>query len=166
MLTYHQAFDIYHTAFRIIRILNVNPGFAFETDRLRIFDFLTLFPHELQNVQLPAGASSYKYKFKETKYNALPNRQRVFIQLGKYFNSSLSCLLSYEIIDFSEYKNDKILLTVNDKSKALYMSFGNESGRAMEIESFLNEFFLKMNLTELKKRTGLMEYRYDIFESK
>lgn len=165
MLTYHQAFDIYHTAFRIIKILNAYPNFSFEKERLRIFDFLILFPHELKNIQIPVGAGSYKYRFKETRYNSLTNRQRVFIQLGKYFNSSLSCLISYEILDIPEVKNNRIKLATGKNFNEFIYSFGDNLSIDTEILKFLDEYFLKMNLTELKRRSGLMEYRYDISES-
>lgn len=53
MITYHQTFDIYHATYRIIRILQMNVFAEMERVRLRIFDFLYVFPHEIQNVKVP-----------------------------------------------------------------------------------------------------------------
>jgi hypothetical protein len=163
MITYHQTFDIYHTIYRIIRILQMNDFAEMERDRLRIFDFLYVFPHEIQNVKVPVGARNIKNKFRETKYNKLIDRKRVFFQIGKYFENSIQSLFSYGILDVNKYKSNNILITNLDLARKIQAI--NNLSLNDEVGEILKEYFLKMNLTELKERTGLIEYRYDVFKA-
>src|SRR5690348_14875343 len=103
MLTYHQGFDIYHTAYRIIKLLSETKLNSLEKEKLRIIDFIVLFPNDLENIKMPMGSTKYKTKFKSNKYNSVPNRKRLFIQLGKYFETSLQCLLTFGILDLENY---------------------------------------------------------------
>lgn len=160
MVTYHQAFDIYHTVYRVIRFLKQTDFKEIEVDRLRIFDFFILFPHELKNMTLPVGTAYARTLFNENKYNALPDPKRIFIQLGKYFDTSINCLLSYEMIDPAEFYARKVLITKKELAEQIAMNDGMSISN--EVLSLLKTHFLKMPLTELKKRTGLIEYRYDI----
>jgi ABC-three component (ABC-3C) system Middle Component 5 len=163
MITYHQTFDIYHTIYRIMRILEINDFFQMERDRLRIFDFLLVFPHELHNVKVPAGAKNIKNKFKESKYNKLTDNKRVFFQIGKYFDNSVQSLFSYEMLDVEKYKSNIILIT--NQALARKIAVVENSSLNKEVLDILREHFLKMNLTELKERSGLIEYRYDVFKA-
>lgn len=160
MITYHQAFDIYHTIFRIIKILEKNSNKKFEKDRLRIFDFYLLFPHDFHYVKVPMAAKFLKTSFKETKYNSLPDRVRIFYQIGKFFDLSLQCLVSYEIIDPQGYANNIIELANVEKVKEILEI------QTMQLDDMiltaLTSHFSTMSLTELKQRTGLIEYRYDV----
>lgn len=163
MITYHQTFDIYHTIFRIIRILGMNNFAQIEKDRLRIFDFLLLFPHELQNFKVPIGAKKIKNQFRETTYNKLTDGKRVFLQIGKYFDNSLQSLFSYGMLDVEKYKSNLILIVNQDLGKRILAL--NSLSLNEEMLNILKEYFLKMNLSELKERSGLIEYRYDIFQA-
>lgn len=160
MITYHQVFDIYHTIFRILHILHSKDYAPIEKDRLRIFDFLLLFPHEFKNVKLPVDARKVKGTFKETKYNSLPDRKRIFSQSGKFFESSLQCLLSYGALDVESYK-ENIIVVVNRNLANKIAGIKHESFDSQIIE-ILNSIFRTMNLTEFKQRSGLIEYRYDV----
>jgi hypothetical protein len=160
MITYHQTFDIYHTIYRISKILELGDFDPMEKDRLRIFDFLIVFPHELKNVQVPTSLRSIKRAFKETKYNQLSDRKRVFTQTGKFFENSLQSLFSYGLLDVEKYKAN--IIWVPDSTKARKISSIINHSFSNEILEILKETFLKMNLSELKKRSGLIEYRYDL----
>lgn len=160
MITYHQAFDVYHTSFRIIYFLSTNEIDEIEVERLRIFDFLLLFPHELHNVSMPIGTGSIKSKFKENKYNRVPNRRRVFFQLGKHYELAIKCLISYNLIKIDNYKNGFLSLNQNTITEKIINGYYNSIDS--ELIKLLKQEFMPLSLYELKKRTKLIEYKYDL----
>lgn len=163
MITYHQIFDIYHTIFRILKILNYNSFSEIEKDRLRLFDFFYVFPHDFKNVKVPIDAKGLKTFYKENKFNVLPDRKRIFTQTSKYFEASIYCMLSYGMLDIDKFKVD--IVQIRDTELAKKILDSNEDLDKTIIEN-LYRFFFKMPLTEFKKRTDLIEYRYDISETK
>ncbi len=165
MLTYHQGFDIYHTAFRTLRVLNEAETKSLEKDKLRIIDFIILFPNDLENMKMPVGSTSYRNLYKDNRYNSIPNRKRLFIQLGKYFETSLQCLLTFGILDLESYKNSLIKLVNFEVAKKVLETSLNTSTIDVNIMAFIKGYLFEMNLHELKKRTELIEYRYDLFTS-
>lgn len=108
MLIYHPAYDIYHTAYRILCLLGNEDKMCIEYERARIYDFVLLFPHDLKNVRLPVGTGGIRKEFQETLYNKLPNRKKVFNQVGNYFELSTQCLISYGALDMEQYKNGEL----------------------------------------------------------
>jgi hypothetical protein len=159
MLTYHPAFDIYHTVFRILKILGLAEGSSLERERVRMLDFILLFPQDLKNVRLPPGYMSLKNKHTENPYNQVPNRKRLFYQLDTYFETAVECLLSYELLNVESFKNGILHLTDKWKKTDLDINAGFIDDAVMQL---IKDEFLKMSLTELKQRTNLIEYRYDV----
>jgi hypothetical protein len=162
MLTYHPAFDIYHTVFRILKVLTQKPGLTIEIDRLRLFDYFLLFPHEIKKVTLPAGTGEIRKKFKDNKYNFVPNSKRVFSQIEKHQQLALKCLLSYELIDPVLFEDNKVKLGNKEIPEELRKAIENTKSINHEILNFLVEQFLTMSLSTFKQRSHLMEYRYDV----
>lgn len=160
MISYHQAFDVYHTCFRMLFFLHKKKVKTIEVDRLRIFDFIFLFPEDLHNIQMPAGTIKIRNQFSKNKYNSIPNRKRVFYQIGKYFELAIKCLLSYEIIEVEDYKDGKITLVNNDIVDRITSAYENSINA--ELIDLLHDEFLDMSLYDLKRRTELIEYRYDL----
>jgi len=158
MITYHHIFDIYHTVYRILKISKGNKFSPIEKERLRLFDFLYVFPHDLKNVKVPNGARGLKNFVKENKFNILPNRKRVFTQTSKYFEASISCMLSYGLLDIEKYKHEIIAVKDIELAKKITGDKDNDN----EIIDGLIKYFGTMPLREFKKRTDLIEYRYDL----
>ena len=62
MLIYNQAYDLFHTMFRILQITEKNKDIL-EIDKLRILDFYLAFPSELLEIKSFQGFKKYeKYK--------------------------------------------------------------------------------------------------------
>ena len=52
MILYNNAFDLYHTIFRILHLLNkVSDDEVIEIDRIRIWDYYLLFTNEIFNIK-------------------------------------------------------------------------------------------------------------------
>jgi hypothetical protein len=162
MLIYHPSLDIYHTAFRILKILTDNPLKSFEKERIRIFDFLVLFPHELKNVTCPSNLdTSWKTFFRETEYNKLPDRKVIFKQIQSFHEGSLQCLVTRNLIEIDLYKSG-MLKSNGFFLKSIQENFEQDKSIEPLILDILYTNFLEMPLKELKERTKLIEYRYDI----
>jgi len=135
--------------------------------KLRMIDFFFLFPHLLQDLSFPRE-SNYSGLKKDAKklsspYENLPDKKRLFSELYDFQIQAIHILTA------------KKIFSMNDN----YVSKGAEFVNPM-IQSLLNDnFFLKQKIyvdlihaflemsligdAGLKKRTGLMESRYDAF---
>jgi hypothetical protein len=151
MLIYHPAYDIYHTAYRILSLLgNEKPDYI-EYDRARIYDFILLFPHDLKNVRMPVGTGSIRKEFSETPYNKLPNRRKVFNQVGSYFDLSIQCLISYGALDMERYKKGE-LCKGQEFDKIYKQLKDNMSLKSITLFNLFKDSFSLIPLNELKKR--------------
>lgn len=151
MLIYHPAYDIYHTSYRILSLLGNESMNCIEYDRARIYDFVMLFPHDLKNVRLPVGTQSIRKKFAETPYNRLPNRKKVFNQVGNYFELSTQCLISYGALDMDQFKNGE--LCKGKEFDKIYSELKNKlQPKNILLFSLFKDSFSAIPLQELKKR--------------
>ncbi|MGI2177884.1 ABC-three component system middle component 5 [Shewanella frigidimarina] len=137
----------------------------FEFGRLRIYDFLFLFPDFIGSIEFPRakGIATLKITAKKIShtYERLPDGKRLFSEMGDYHIQALQILEAKGI--FTE-KNGIISVTNKLNSDTLLNIF--EGNQYID-----NEFYKKLIVTlntvsffgdsGLKKRTGLMEYRYD-----
>lgn len=151
MLVYHPAYDMYHTCYRILSILDESKNECLEVERVRIYDFILLFPHELKNVKLPAGTTDIRRNFKETPYNKLPNRKKVFQQIKYYFDLSTHCLVSYGALDLDKYQNG--LLCKTEKFESIAAQLGkSKSNLNREVLTYFSNVFSKLSIEDLKRR--------------
>lgn len=151
MLIYHPAYDIYHTSFRILAIMSETTSDCLDTERVRMYDFLLLFPHELHNVRLPVGSTDIRRKFRETKYNRLPNRRKVYNQLRTYFDLSAQCLISYGALDIEKYQNGELCKAAKFKSIVEQFDVINSSLNS-ELLQYFQTIFSKIATEDLKSR--------------
>jgi hypothetical protein len=151
MLIYHPAYDIYHTTFRIICILGNSMKNEIEVERVRIYDYISLFPHELCHIRLPAGNTHLKKKFPETAYNKVPSKKKVFNQLKDYFDVAAQCLISFGVIELSKYLEGKLVKTVKFEEIIAKLDINNNS-IDLEIYDLFRDSLDKITLQELKNR--------------
>lgn len=58
MIVYNQAFDLYHTIFRLLHFLNkFENQTILEIERVRIWDFYLLFPSKIHEIRLKQDES-------------------------------------------------------------------------------------------------------------
>lgn len=138
---------------------------VFDTVRLRIYDLFYLFPHLVKDIEFPRakGIAALKRNFNSINppYETLPDKKRLFSEMGDYHIQALQMLKAKDI--FKEV-NGKLLISDGFYSSSIQRLINNNSNESTEI--FCN-LFNTLNAIEvmgesgLKKRTGLMEYRYD-----
>ena len=112
MLIYNQAYDLYHSIFRILQITEETKD-VMEVDKLRILDFYLAFPTELLEIKAFRGFKKYeKYlKAKSNKYERVIDRKRLFFKMEHIQISAIKALISYGLIDADEFKKGKIRRT-------------------------------------------------------
>lgn len=76
MLIYNPAFDFHHGIFRVLQILSAAPGEEFEVMKIRLLDFLLLFPEQLENIRVPKELLGKRSLFTgtESPYRTIENR--------------------------------------------------------------------------------------------
>jgi len=159
MLVYHPAYDSYHCITRILKILKFLNIKEYNIDRIRIYDYYLLFLNDIENITLPTDYFNYKNLEQSNRYNKVDNPSYVFSQLENVQNIALRAIASYGFIDKDLFDKDIIKLNNIEFPNGLIPEL-----KTIEVEyiSFVNAFFEKISLRELKKRTKLMEYRYEL----
>lgn len=165
MIVYHPRSDIYHCMFRLINIVNCIGMEEFEHSRLRIYDMFFLFPHFIKDIEFPRakGVSNLKKKANliPHPYENLPDKKRLFSELGDYQIQAIQILLAKNIFIEENGVLRKSDGFENTKIKdIIYQKIDYDQKFFISVINVLNSVEISGN-TGLKKRTGLMEYRYD-----
>jgi hypothetical protein len=140
MLVYHPAYDSYHCITRILKIMQSLDIKEYNIDRIRIYDYYILFLNDINNITLPTAFF-------------------VFTQLENVQNIALRAMASYGFIDKDLFDKDIIKLCLTELPKEINNSLNSKEDKYID---FLKSFFEKQTLREVKKRTKLMEYRYEL----
>ncbi|MGK0307261.1 MAG: hypothetical protein ACI8RP_000212 [Urechidicola sp.] len=172
MLVYNEAFDIYHCTFRIINLLNrIEENKSVEIDRLRIWDFYLVFPNKLHEVSFSNNEKDIKQLMKtyiskvDNPYLSLRDKKKMFQRIRPYQLNALRSLASYNIINQDYLDSNTIQIKDKEQSQKFVNEFGTVSIKQQNLIKLLTSHFLIMPLNGLngiKKKSGLMEYRYDI----
>ncbi len=162
MLAYYPALDPYHTSFRMLRLLTESP-YAIEEDRLRLLDFYLLFSSLLRKISLPQGLvrSRNRVAQPENRYRFAGQPQLAFRTLTPVHDAAIGLLSTSSWVT-----RERDRLTVN--APVLPEGLLSVLRARNDIEKDLIDF-LVMDLHTvpmlgpegLKRRSGLMEYRYD-----
>lgn len=167
MLTYHPMHDHSHCAFRILCLAQDISLDVVSWELLQLLDFYLLFPHELKNITLPRNLFKFKAVLKEIPepYENLTNAKRLFFSLGEIQKNTRNFLSSKGIFVQEAYQNGIIQLRPEVVPRNI--------SALIQTASFKKEFWYDFITKELpnlgfegaeglKKRSGLMEFRYDV----
>ncbi|WP_346770221.1 ABC-three component system middle component 5 [Bacteroides graminisolvens] len=163
MIVYHPVYDTYHCLTRTLKILRCLGEKSYEKDRIKIYDYYFLFPCETGNITLPGQFSTYKKICKANRYNKVYDIRNTFSQLESVQETAYRALASFGFIENNLLFDDIIKLTNNPIPENLLFDLTDEETSYMEL---VTTFFENISISELKKRTKLMEYRYEFFETK
>ncbi|HDG1715311.1 TPA: hypothetical protein PFE75_000298 [Vibrio cholerae] len=165
MIIYHPRNDLYHCMFRFISIASMQDLEDFDSVRLRIYDLFYLFPHLVKDIEFPRtkGIAELKRSFGSINqpYEALPDKKRLFSEMGDYHIQALQILKAKGIF---EEENGNLRISEGFYSPSIQKLINDNSNESTEL---FCKLFQTLNAIEvvgesgLKKRTGLMEYRYD-----
>jgi len=166
MFIYHQAFDTFHCAFRLLLLLWQYRSKEIEWERLQILDFYMVFPGELASMRFPQSMVNQKSKWKKlrNRYTQVADRARVFDELRSYQNAGLRILLSAGII----YENEDtkmVALLIEKMPGRLAEEIDSAVVSKFELVQLLTETFVSIELNGaqgLKARSQLFEFHYDV----
>lgn len=165
MLIYSQAYDLYHTMFRILQIMEKTEQ-DLEVDKLRILDFYLAFPAELLEIRSFKGFKKYEkfLKAESNSYERVIDRKRLFIKMEHIQVSAMKALISYDLFDADEFKNGTIKRTDVQLSKSLSSRIQIANDENQNLITLITGPLASMNLyghLGLKERTNLIEFKYD-----
>lgn len=166
MIAYHPAFDPYHTAFRIVRLLVAQES-ALGEAHTRILDFHLVFPEAVQHITLPQALVRWRrYSRKLTnQYWFNGERWMVFARMKPIFDAAVGLLYSSSVIDRDLFKQGLLRTSDTQPNTAALLDAAREQNeRDKELINFLVNSLGRIKLTGpdgLKDRTGLLEFKYD-----
>lgn len=171
MILYNNAFDLYHTIFRMLHLLSkIEEDKVIEIDRIRIWDYYLLFTNEIFNIKPTKNKKEYNQLLKELNikknnpYQQIYDQRKTLEKIKPYQLSALNCLASYNIIDKEYLLKEEVKINSFDLLKGYIQSVGDLSDREKNIITIMTSFFRDISLIGndgLKKRSNLMESKYD-----
>ena len=171
MILYNNAFDLYHTIFRMLHLLSkIEDDKVIEIDRIRIWDYYLLFTNEIFNIKPIRNKKEYNQLLKKLNikknnpYQQIYDQRKTLEKIKPYQLSALNCLASYNIIDKEYLLKEEVKINSFDLLKGYIQSVGDLSDREKNIITIMTSFFRDISLIGndgLKKRSNLMESKYD-----
>lgn len=171
MILYNNAFDLYHTIFRMLHLLSkIEEDKVIEIDRIRIWDYYLLFTNEIFNIKPRKNRKEYNQLLKELNikknnpYQQIYDQRKTLEKIKPYQLSALNCLASYNIIDKEYLLKEEVKINSFDLLNRYTQSAGDLSDREKNIITIMTSFFRDISLignNGLKKRSNLMESKYD-----
>jgi hypothetical protein len=166
MLSYHGAFDLNHSIYRMLRLVERHPEKSMAWNTFRILDYYYLFPHELKHLEWPRSILRFKSKFAytETKYNRIGNQRHLAYQLELIEDLSARSLASKGFIDAGALQQGALSRTDKAVPADLEAVIQQSDGAEDALVTFLAQNLSQVPLLGekgLKARSGLLEHRYD-----
>ncbi|KPQ12990.1 MAG: hypothetical protein HLUCCX10_14400 [Algoriphagus marincola HL-49] len=171
MIVYQKAFDLYHTVYRMIKLLaHFKHDGLIEIDRLRIWDYYLLYPNKMDKIRLKREEKDVKQIIRnfilkeDNPYEIVINDRKMFEKIKPYQMTAIKCLASYGIIN-KDYLQENRISNVNKDIFSDYSEdFKNLSVQEENAIKLLTSHFYQISLfgiDGLKSRTGLLESKYD-----
>lgn len=171
MIVYQKAFDLYHTVYRMIKLLaHFKQDGLIEIDRLRIWDYYLLYPNKMDKIRLKRNEKDIKKLIrnfiltKDNPYEMVINDRKMFEKIKPYQMAAIKCLASYGIIN-KDYLQENRISNINKDIFADYSEdFKKLSDQEENAIKLLTSHFYQISLfggDGLKSRTGLLESKYD-----
>lgn len=168
-VVYQEAFDPYHTIFRLLRINSavIADGIV-SFDTIRILDFYLLFPNRLLNFSFKSEHRRFRKIIKDLDiqkpYGYLPDAHGLFARMEAIQRAAVVTLNVNGFLETGDNLTDNILFNNEAVPKNIQIRINHlneiESQIISILSSFVNDYEL-MGKDGIKKRSGLLEYRYD-----
>lgn len=164
MLIYHPAFDAYHCVFRLLCILDRLT--STEQARIRILDYLLVFPGSVSEFSLPRAAARIKSSAKRQAnvYRGPVNTKQAFRDMEHIQLAAIRTLTAAGLIDSVAIKSGRVTRTDMPLPLELTEAIRSSLTQDNDVIRYIFEDLADLPLTGengLKHRSGLMEYRYD-----
>lgn len=168
MLIYHPVQDANHCVFRTLLLLEHTVHEDISLELYRLLDFYILFPHLLKHISpLPNELRGYKRFLSNIPepFESMRNTKRIMHELESLQTVALHNLLAKQVIDVASFKLKRLKRTAGKLPSGLNSAI--QSSDIVQKEWFrmvVNDLPMVVfgGVKGLKKRTGLMEFRYDM----
>jgi hypothetical protein len=168
-LTYNEAFDPYHAAFRFIRLhlaCDISSALPFNT--LRILDFYLLFPFRLQSMKFFADDTGWRkisrsYEDK-APYGVMPDDDTILGRMEPLQRVAVAGLVRCGHLSGNAWNVNEVQFTKQPFPANLRARCAELNADMADIVGILCQLKSRYPLggrDGLKDRTGLLEYRYD-----
>lgn len=171
MITYSPAFDLYHTIFRMVHIVQrLGNDEQMEIEKARIWDFFLLFPDKVYDITLKHREKELRDARKRfiqkdpNPYDYKGDDRRLFEWMKPVQESALSCLVACGILHKEDFLSGYLRVADKEALRDYLASVGALSDRERNTLSFMSLLSRGIPLTGvdgLKNRTELLEYKYD-----
>lgn len=168
-LTYNEAFDPYHAAFRFMRLhLACDVSVKLPFDMMRILDFYLLFPFRLQAMKFFTDDTSWRKISKsyeeQAPYGAMPDDNAIFTRMEPFQRAAATSLvhsgfLFAEAWGMNEVQFTKQSLPANVTARCVELN--TTMTNIVDVLCQIKARYPLSGPDGLKRRTNLLEYRYD-----
>lgn len=167
MLTYNPAFDLHHGIFRILQLLTASPGTEFEVGKLRLLDFLLLFPEQMESVRFPTESAQKRSLFTREKnpYRMIENPYRLFVELAPLHHEALGALAAHDLIDVAKLKQELVVRTTKPLPTGLAQVLMLRNAETSHLIDVVSKDLGRLPMfgdNGLKSRTKFLTSRHEI----
>ncbi|RUX02691.1 hypothetical protein EOA30_17585 [Mesorhizobium sp. M8A.F.Ca.ET.059.01.1.1] len=167
-LSYQPAFDPYHSAYRILRLLSaVKKNGRLPIDKIRLVDYYLLFPFRAEAIRLKREHRKYKAIAKEYEhqrpYSELPDDKTLFDRMAPMQEAAFETLAKAGLLS-QEALNSGWIEAGAKPPPSLEARIAAANETDASLISFLELLLVDYELLGpdgLKARTQLLEHRYD-----
>jgi len=165
VLIYHPAYDAYHCVFRTLVVTQVVN--KMEIARLRIIDFFFVFPAEYKHIALPKQFITGRAVLSKlaNEFHGPVNMFQAFKDMEHIQVAAISTLAASGIFDATALEQGIVQRTTaaisSDLQEKIDLAVADAGPKMDFIVRGLSEIPL-LGFDGLKRRSGLMEYRYDV----
>jgi len=101
MILYNNAFDLYHTIFRMLHLLSkIEEDKVIEIDRIRIWDYYLLFTNEIFNIKPRKNKKEYNQLLKELNIKKNNPYQQIYDQRKTLEKNKAISIIRIELFSF------------------------------------------------------------------
>lgn len=167
MLIYHPAFDASHCIYRLTALL-VRLNSAVTWEQLRVLDFYYLFPSQLKSISpWPSEIKEYKAIAKKipSQYEDISNPSRILFDLIEFQRAAIVELLAKGVVSKDRFDLGDIVANVSAVPSGFLEALSEDVFLSSDVFKVIVEALPKVEFNGphgLKKRSGLLEYVYDV----
>lgn len=169
MLIYDQALDPYHTSIRLMAILDAasERSIPLSVDAARIADYFLVYPSKMEDFTFPTEFRNIRAAVKESgnPYRNAPGIRAAFERMRPVFAAALSGLIAKKYVKEDGFSSGLIQPTGTAIPELLQVAVNRFRVRQTAVGKYILSDLLDIPAQGekgLKRRSRLIEYRYDI----
>lgn len=166
MLIYNQAFDFFHSVFRMLQLTTMGVDNV-QIEKMRILDFYLVFPWKLLDIpRKTTWFRTYEKMLRKeiNSYDNLSDSRQMFVKMAPFQYQALKALVGFGFYDKMAFEDGLIKKTKKELPSKLRDQILASNTERKELLTMLTSRFAEMTLygtMGLKARTGLMDFKYD-----